>query len=80
NIHVPFVVGAVAVVLGIVALSTGHRQLSAADGQMAAGDESVEPTEEEIAGEVADEFGGAPGAIDDELHHEHARHRTHPAS
>jgi ACDE family multidrug resistance protein len=24
--------------------------------------------DDEIAGEVADEFGGAPGAIDDELH------------
>ncbi|MDQ0382758.1 MFS transporter [Amycolatopsis thermophila] len=80
NIHVPFVVGAVAVVLGIVALATGHRQLSAADKKMATGDESAEPTEEEIAGEVADEFGGAPGAIDDELHHEHARHQAHPAS
>lgn len=27
-----------------------------------------EPTEKEIAGEVADEFGGASSAIDDEWH------------
>ena len=48
-------------------LTTGHRMLRAADAQMA-GDPHAAGSEEEIAGEVADEFGGAPGAIDDELH------------
>jgi MFS family permease len=71
NIHVPFVVGAVAVVLGIAVLSTGHRMLSRADATMAA---SAPASDEEISGEVADEFGGASGAIDDELQAEHGRH------
>ncbi|HJQ47202.1 MAG TPA: MFS transporter [Amycolatopsis sp.] len=80
NIHVPFVVGAVAVALGIASLATGHRMLRDADARMAAVDDT-EPTEEEIAGEVADEFGGAAAAIDDELHLEgHERRQpTHRA-
>src|SRR4051812_32282114 len=65
NLHVPFVVGAGAVPVGIGVLATAHRMLADADagstGHAPAGDD-------EIAGEVADEFGGAPGAIDDELH------------
>jgi MFS family permease len=65
NLHVPFVVGAVAVVAGIAVLSTGHRMLVRADADMATGGHA--PSEDEISGEVADEFGGAPGAIDDEL-------------
>jgi ACDE family multidrug resistance protein len=65
NLHVPFLVGAVAVALGIAVLSTGHRMLSSADAAMASG--HAAPADDEIAGEVADEFGGAPGAIDDEL-------------
>ena len=36
------------------------------------------PADDEVAGEVADEFGGAPGAIDDELQAEHA-HGRHSA-
>ena len=73
NIHVPFVVGAVAVVLGIAVLSTGHRMLGRADADLTGG--HGQPAEEAIAGEVADEFGGAPGAIDDELQAEHATRR-----
>jgi MFS transporter, ACDE family, multidrug resistance protein len=74
NMHVPFVVGAVAVAAGILVLSTGHRMLAEADARMvtdahAAGDET------EIAGEVADEFGGAPGAIDSERQEEAAARR-----
>jgi MFS family permease len=72
DLHVPFVVGAVAVVIGIGVLATGHRMLSRADADMASGGHA--PTDDEVAGEVADEFGGAPGAIDDELQAEaHAR-------
>jgi MFS family permease len=66
NIHVPFVVGAVAVAAGALVLATGHRMLSSADARMAA-DAHAAGDEEEIAGEVADEFGGAPAAIDSEL-------------
>jgi MFS family permease len=69
NLHVPFVVGAVAVAVGIGVLATAHRTLARAD----AGVTGHAPTDDDIAGEVADEFGGAPGAIDDELRSEHAR-------
>ena len=64
DLHVPFVVGAVAVVLGIAVLSTGHRMLTEADAAMAAGSGHGD---DDAAGEVADEFGGAPGAIDQEV-------------
>jgi len=63
NLHVPFVVGAVAVLLGIGVLSTGHRMLTQADADMAASGHG----DGDVAGEVADEFGGAPGAIDQEV-------------
>jgi MFS family permease len=66
GLHVPFLVGAGAVVLGIAVLTTGHRMLRTADAQLA-GDAHAAGSEDEIAGEVADEFGGAPGAIDSEL-------------
>jgi MFS family permease len=73
NMHVPFVVGAVAVAIGILVLSTGHRMLAAADARMVT-DAHAAGDEDDIAGEVADEFGGASGAIDDELHAGHGRH------
>src|SRR4051812_14908492 len=71
NLHVPFVVGAVAVAVGIGVLATGHRMLSQADADMAGGGHA--PSDDQVGGEVADEFGGASGAIDDELQAEHAR-------
>ncbi|GAA0576136.1 hypothetical protein GCM10010172_71120 [Paractinoplanes ferrugineus] len=61
NMHVPFVVGAIAVLGGVGILTTGHRMLAAADAEMAAGRPG---NPEEVAGEMADEFGGAPDAID----------------
>jgi MFS family permease len=64
NIHVPFVVGAGAVVLGIAVLSSGHRMLGAADARMRADSPTASEVDAEVAGEVADEFGGAPDAID----------------
>jgi MFS family permease len=67
NLHVPFVVGAVAVVVGIAVLSTGHRMLAAADVRLGS------DGSEDVAGEVGDEFGGAPAAVDSELQAEHAR-------
>jgi ACDE family multidrug resistance protein len=63
DLHAPFLVGAVAVVIGILVLSTGHRMLRRADADLAA---SGRP-DDDVAGEVADEFGGAPGAIDQEV-------------
>jgi MFS family permease len=74
NIHVPFVVGAVAVAAGILILATGHRMLASADARMAS-DAHAAGDEAEIAGEVADEFGGAPAAIDSELQEESAARR-----
>jgi len=74
NMHVPFVVGAVAVAIGILVLATGHRMLAAADARMAT-DVHASGDEAEIAGEVADEFGGAPAAIDSELQEESTAHR-----
>ncbi|MCM4077594.1 hypothetical protein [Paractinoplanes hotanensis] len=68
NIHVPFVAGAVAVLLGVLVLATSHRTLTEADRRLASGAPAVE-------GEVADEFGGAPDAIDAELQHERATRR-----
>ncbi|MGY1814284.1 MFS transporter [Blastococcus sp. SYSU D00820] len=69
DIHVPFVVAAGAVVLGIAVLATGHRILAAADAGL---DEDGAPQRthgplDDVAGEVADEFGGAPAAVDSGL-------------
>jgi hypothetical protein len=69
NIHVPFVVGAVAVLAGVLVLSTGHQPLAAADAAMAAGPHG---SADDVAGEIADEFGGAPDAIDYEREVERA--------
>jgi MFS family permease len=55
NLHVPFVVGAVAVLAAVAVLSTGRSMLAAADAGL-----HGEP-------DVADEFGGAPDAVDSEL-------------
>jgi MFS family permease len=66
NVHAPFAVGAVAVVAAVLVLSTGHHMLAAADAGM---DEDGHTAEnlDDVAGEVADEFGGASAAIDSEL-------------
>jgi ACDE family multidrug resistance protein len=79
NEHVPFVVGAVAVVAGVLVLSTGHRMLAQADAGL---DEDGHPGTEhgeldDVAGEIADEFGGAPAAIDSELQAEQRRGGQH---
>ncbi|MGY1820451.1 MFS transporter [Geodermatophilus sp. SYSU D00079] len=69
DVHLPFSVGAAAVVAGIAVLATGHRLLARADagldgdGHAAAGHDAPD----DVAGEIADEFGGAPAAIDGEL-------------
>jgi ACDE family multidrug resistance protein len=63
NLHVPFVVGAVAVALAVAVLATGHRMLARADAEMAGSGHG----DGDVAGEVADEFGGAPGAIDQQV-------------
>jgi MFS family permease len=77
DIHVPFLLGAVTVVVAIGVLATGHRMLEQADAGL---DEDGHPvgehgSPEDVAGEVADEFGGAPAAIDAEVEAELARRR-----
>ncbi|WP_336032917.1 MFS transporter [Geodermatophilus sp. FMUSA9-8] len=71
DIHVPFLVGAGAVALGVAVLATGHRVLTAADAGLAGGHGQPDPAD--VAGEVADEFGGAPAAVDGEVAAQHAR-------
>lgn len=70
NLHVPFAIAAVTVVLAAVVLSTAHRTLAAADRGIDEDGHRVEDADV-VEGEVADEFGGAPGAIDE---FENARH------
>src|SRR3954470_18214663 len=60
DIHVPFYVGAVSVLAGVLVLSTGARMLQAADADLAGHGAP------DVSGEVADEFGGAPDAVDAE--------------
>ena len=74
GIHVPFAVGAVAVIAAVLVLSTGHRMLAAADAGMDADGHSA-ADRDDVAGEVADEFGGAAAAIEDELEVEAHAHR-----
>ena len=66
GVHVPFAVGAVAVVAAVLVLSTGHRILAAADAGLDEDGHGVADLDD-VAGEVADEFGGAAAAIEDEL-------------
>src|SRR5665811_124358 len=74
NLHVPFAIGAVAVVAAVIVLSTAHQMLAQADHGL---DEDGHPATEhgdptDVAGEIADEFGGAGAAIDsieETLHH-----------
>ncbi|BBH69101.1 hypothetical protein ACTI_57860 [Actinoplanes sp. OR16] len=61
TMHVPFVVGAAVVLAGVAVLTTGHRALATADAQLTGGGHG---RPDDVAGEMADEFGGAPDAID----------------
>jgi MFS family permease len=71
DVHLPFYVGAVAVLIGVAVLSTGRRMLADADARMAHDTHGAD----DVADEVADEFGGAADAIDQELRAEHAGRR-----
>jgi MFS family permease len=77
NVHVPFAVGAACVLVVIAVLASAGRMLAAADAGL---DEDGSAASEhgavdDVTGEVADEFGGAPAAIDSELRAEsHGRH------
>jgi len=57
DVHVPFAIGAITVLVAIGVLASGRKLLADADRSLAGHDD-------EVSGEVADEFGGASGAID----------------
>ena len=57
DVHVPFAIGAITVLVAIGVLASGRKLLADADRNLAGHDD-------EVSGEVADEFGGASGAID----------------
>jgi MFS family permease len=63
TVHVPFGLAALTVLVAVVVLATGHRLLAAADADL--GDGHGDGSSVDVEGEVADEFGGAPGAIDE---------------
>lgn len=67
SVHVPFAVAAVAVLLAAVTLSTAHRALADADAGLDEDGHAVTEAADgsDVAGEVADELGGAAGAIDE---------------
>src|SRR5664280_32460 len=75
NLHVPFAIGALAVVAAVIVLSTAHQMLAQADHGLDEDShlatEHGDPTD--VTGEIADEFGGAGGAIDSL---EEARHHA----
>ena len=57
TVHVPFAIGAITVLVAIAVLASGRQLLAEADRSLAGHDD--------VSGEVADEFGGASGAIDE---------------
>lgn len=64
NVHVPFAIAAVAVLAAIAVLATGHRLLANADAGLDEDGHQAEDVDD-VEGEIADEFGGASGAIDE---------------
>jgi ACDE family multidrug resistance protein len=64
NVHVPFAIGAITVAIAIAVLASARHLLANADaGLDEDGHEALDV--DDVEGEVADEFGGAPGAIDE---------------
>jgi ACDE family multidrug resistance protein len=64
NVHVPFAIGAITVAIAIVVLASARHLLANADaGLDEDGHGAVDV--DDVEGEVADEFGGASGAIDE---------------
>ena len=64
NLHVPFALASLTALLAIAVLTLNHRALELADaGLDETGHEDRDPGR--IEAEIADPFGGAPGAVDD---------------
>ena len=64
NLHVPFALGSLAVFGAVAVLATGHKVLKDADAGLNEDGKSIEDPGN-VSGEIADEFGGAGGAIDE---------------
>ncbi len=64
NVHVPFALASGTVLVAIAVLASGHRLLAAADAGLDEDGHHAEDVDD-VEGEVADEFGGASGAIDE---------------
>lgn len=63
NLHVPFALAAAAALVAVAVLATNHHALENADaGLDEDGDAAID--EDDVTGEFADEFAGAPGAVD----------------
>jgi MFS transporter, ACDE family, multidrug resistance protein len=67
NLHVPFAIAACTALAAVAVLSINHRALANADAGLNEDGRSVDDADA-VDGEVADEFGGAPGAIDEVIH------------
>ncbi|GGF43514.1 hypothetical protein GCM10011519_16750 [Marmoricola endophyticus] len=66
DVHVPFWLAAITALGAVAILATAHTALRDADAGMDEEGHSVEDLDE-VVGEEADEFGGAPGAIDEAI-------------
>ena len=64
NLHVPFAIASLAVLAAVGVLASGHTVLKNADRGINEDGKSIDDADD-VAGEIADEFGGAPGAIDE---------------
>lgn len=64
NLHVPFAIAVIAALGAVAVLSTNHAALRNADAGLDEDGRAVEEIDQ-VDGEIADEFGGAGGAIDE---------------
>lgn len=64
NVHVPFTIAAISVFLAVFVIASGRTMLMNADRGLDEDGGTVEDLDQ-VDGEVADEFGGAGGAIDE---------------
>ena len=64
NLHVPFAIAAIAALLAVAILATNHAALTNADAGL---DEDGHSStgHDDLSGEIADELGGASGAVDE---------------
>lgn len=66
NLHVPFALASLAALAAVAVLATNHHALENADAGIDEDGHAVHDPAD-VTGEIADEFGGAAGAIDESL-------------